>query len=405
MKAKIILFLFRLLLLFEILWGAHAWFTWEITSSRMLHYFVLIALALIAFAYKKKMRIRLCVSTNLMFAFCCYALAVLLNNRLSIPSIPGILLKIFPIWVALSDKINLSKNLQFIAKGIVFILIPGIILHIFLLINNLPAPIIQKGDINSYFFFNYIFLLKPVEGLSYASIRFQSIFLEPGYLGTMLSFLLFALKFDFSKKYNYILLIGLLLSLSLAGYITTLIAYIIFLFIEKKSFKTFIKTAILLIVIYSCSLSYNDGNNYINITIIERLKLNDDKGITGNNRTGEATDFYYDQAIENGAIILGLGPERVNQINGGAADSAGFDENIRGAGYKVYFVTYGIFSAFLFFLFYYYLGKSICKRNLNARLGFLFLIILTFIQAAYPESTSWIYPYILGLLNYNEKVV
>ena len=149
-------------------------------------------------------------------------------------------------------------------------------------------------------------------------------------------------------------------------------------------------------------MDYNNGKNIVNEKIIQRLEYDEEKGIAGNNRTGEGTEFYYNQAIEDGDIWLGLGQERVNKINAGSATSGDYSTNIRGAGYKVYFVKFGIISALMFLLFYMMLAK-VCNKRLKTRLSFVVLIMLTFMSQATPSSMSWIYPIILGLQNYNFK--
>jgi hypothetical protein len=58
------------------------------------------------------------------------------------------------------------------------------------------------------------------------------------------------------------------------------------------------------------------------------LEFNKEKGIAGNNRTGSATNYYFDKIIMDGDILLGLGIEIVNKINGGSSEKNGNDMNI-----------------------------------------------------------------------------
>lgn len=399
MKTNIITFTFRAILLFEVLWGANAWFTWGISLTRSANYVVLLAIAIIAQWYKKKSSIRLVKSSHLIFCFVCYLFAVLIYSRFSLPGLVGALLKLYPIWVLLSDRANIRNNIEFIGKGLAIILIPGIILFFIRNFVLLPGiPIAHPGS-SSYDFLNHIFYIQNIN--SDIAARFNSIFLEPSYLGTLLSFILFAEKYDFSKWENKILLIGLVLSLSLASYIITLLGYAMYSTFIKREFRKVLVYVMLVVISYNISLVYNHGDNYLNNYIISRLQLDKEKGIVGNNRTGLGTDFYYEQAFDNGTIWMGLGQKKVNQINRGSSDSAGYDENIRGAGYKVYFLTRGILSALLFLLFYMSLGNILCPRSMLVRNSFVLLIVLTFFQAAYPESPSWLYPFVLGCMNYN----
>lgn len=404
MKDPKIVFWFRIAILFEIMWGAHAWFTWSLGSSRILQYGAYLISAFIAYQYKSKMRIRLNTKPAVVFGFFCYILAVMFFNRFSIPSLVGVFLTLYVIWVTLSDKENAEGHLNFICKGLAWIFIPGIILFLITRFISLPGPIIQRGSSEDYIFINHIFQIMRLD-LGYGSDavgRFHSIFLEPGFLGSLLSFLLFAIKYDFSKWYGKVLWVSLIISLSLAGYIITFIGYTLYLLSTGKSLGKIIVFAIGAIIVYFVSINYNDGNNYINKMIIERLQYDEEKGIAGNNRTGAGTEFYYNQAIENGDIWLGLGSERVKQINGGSSDSAGYADNIRGAGYKVFFVTRGIISALCFLMFYVFVTIGCCNI-VATRIVAILLVILTFLPQSTPQSASWIFPLILGLLNYNRK--
>ena len=404
MKKPPILILFRFAILFEILWGAQAWFTWWISDSRVLQYVVAFIIAFIAYKYKSRLKIRLNTSPTIMLAMLSYTIGVMFFNRGSIPSLVEVAFTLYTLWVVISDKENTKGHLQFVCKGLAIILIPGLIL--FLGKGYIPTIglIIQKGDSGAYIFINQFFLIyRTVEWDSLSANRFHSVFLEPGYLGAMLSFMMFAVKYDFSKWYTKTLLVAQLISLSLAGYIITFVGYILYLLSEGRNLKKIILFAIFVPIVYIAAINYNNGNNYINDAIISRLQFDEEKGIEGNNRTGAGTDFYYNQAVENGDIWMGLGAERVKQINGGSSYSAGYDDNIRGAGYKVFFVTNGVICAIFFLLFYIFIAKATAPSKMFIRTSFIFLIVLTFIQAAYPTSASWIYPFTLGLLYYNQK--
>ncbi len=404
MKSSKIVLWFRIAILFEILWGAHAWFTWSLDSSRVLQYGAYVISAFIAYRYKCKMKIRLSTKPAVIFGFFCYVMGVMFFNRFSIPSLVGVFLTLYVIWITISDKKNAEGHLKFICKGLAWIFIPGATLFILSKYIFIPGPIIQKGSSEDYIFINQIFQIVRLDfGFESDAVgRFHSIFLEPGFLGSMLSFILFAAKYDFKKWYNKVLLLALLLSLSLAGYLMTFIGYVIYLITEGKSLRKIFTFAILIFLTYYISINYNNGNNHINTKIIERLQPDEEKGIAGNNRTGSGTEFYYNQAIENGDIWMGLGAERVKQINGGSSDSAGYDNNIRGAGYKVYFVIRGVISALFFLAFYFFMAKACNKRALFRLVSVVFVIIM-FIPQSTPQSMAWIFPFILGMLNYNQR--
>lgn len=403
MKHPKIVLWFRLAIFFEILCGAQAWFTWWTDSSRLLQYINALAIAFIAYKYKSKLRIKLNASPAVVFAMLSYTVAIMFFNRGSIPSLVEVAFTLYTLWVVISDRENVKGHLQFICKGLAIILIPGIIL--FLCKGFIPkiGPIIQKGSSENYIFINQFFLIHRIDGWDIeATNRFHSVFLEPGFIGSMLSFMMFAIKYNFSKWYTKTLLVAQLVSLSLAGYILTFAGYVMYLISEGRSIKKIILLAILIPFVYIVATDYNNGDNYINNAIISRLQYDEEKGISGNNRTGSGTEFYYNQAVKSGEIWMGLGPERVKQINGGSSGSGGYDENIRGAGYKVFFVTRGVICAIFFLLFYLLMAIGGCKRK-AVRLMATLLVIITFLPQSTPTSTAWIYPFILGMLYYNQK--
>ena len=403
MKTSTIALIFRIQILLMICWGAQAWFTWGFSQSKISLYSVYFITSIIAYAYQTRLHIQLSKNINIYIAFLCFILGTLFYNRFSLPSLAGLFLTLYPILVVISDKKNAKKNIDFAFKGIAIILSIGLIE--FFIINyviKIPGIPINHSSSTTYVFLNYIFLLINVNTeFDTGSFRFTSIFLEPGYLATMVSFLLYAINYNFKKWEAKILLASIIVSFSLAGYIITFLGYTLFILSQGKSIKKILCFTILMVTIYFTAINYKNGDNYINNAIIERLQYDEEKGISGNNRTGAGTDFYYEKAVKDGTIFMGLGQEEVNKINGGSSNAGSYDVNIRGAGYKVFFVTSGILSAIMFLLFYIFISKGITCSLKYYRWSFIFLIIVTFTQAAYPTSLSWIYLFILGI-SYNK---
>jgi hypothetical protein len=148
-------------------------------------------------------------------------------------------------------------------------------------------------------------------------------------------------------------------------------------------------------VVFYFAQEYNGGDNAINLGLFDRLEQDSEKGIKGNNRISEKTDDEFKQFLSSDLFWFGL-------------DRAKFksdieDETIAGAGYTIYLIQNGLVCALFFFLFYFSIAaKSVDKIK---SFFFLFLIIITFLQAAYPESGSWLIPFILGISNFDwEKI-
>ena len=396
---KLITLLFRFAILFEIFWGAHAWFTWQCDLSKSNRYLALAIVFLTSFVYQKNQRLILKKSSNTIGALFCYFIGFWILSRFTLGSLVGNVLSIYPIWVLLSDKKNASSHLDFVVKILSLILFVGIIEYFILQLISLPGPLISYMDARGYEFFNYGFCLIPLHSLG-GFFRFSSVFLEPGYMGALLAFLLYAVKYDFSKRYIRILLYSLLISLSLAGYILFVIGYILYQSDKGFNLVKYIEIAFCIGVVYFSAINYNGGKNFVNERIIERLQPDDKKGIAGNNRTSEVTEKYFREGFKNGSNLFGLGPAKVKHINGGDDLVDGFShDNINGAGYQYFIVVHGIIPAIFFLFFYIKLGHSIC-RSYRYRRFMVLLVILTFIQASYPSSPSWIYPIILGLNSY-----
>lgn len=231
-------------------------------------------------------------------------------------------------------------------------------------------------------------------------IRFCSIFLEPGYLGTMLSYLLYVGRFDFKKKYNVVFLFALILTLSLAGFVIAALAWILIKLQEGKSIKRLVQIICVLGIVYYGGINYNGGNNILNEQILSRLQYDKDKGISGNNRASHMAEAYFDYYMQTGEILFGVGQRQVRKINGGGAAGVDFNDQIRGAGYMIFFITNGIIEAVIIFFGYLMFVR---KTDRKYGYGFLLLIVITFVQAAYPLSPSWLIPFIFGCVLNSKK--
>lgn len=118
--------------------------------------------------------------------------------------------------------------LYHITKWFGMILIPGMIIYICSFFVNLPSlGIIQThygGDFYGEPCYNYLFYLKPITVGATGMFRFNGPLIEPGDLGCVSAFLLYATKFDFKRfKYLWAVLASLILTFSLAGYLLAII--------------------------------------------------------------------------------------------------------------------------------------------------------------------------------------
>lgn len=394
--------LYKLLILFYLCWGSHAWFTFGLdTLSKFENVLLNFICFLIALIYKSKTKVPIKNNFYIVFAITCFCTSFFMNSIFG-PLLPvNLFLKYYPLYVLIHDEKHNKEILSFVTKFLAIILVPGIVLQIINLVVGLPPSIIIIHPSNeAYTFFNYFFMLTGASWYEYGGDRFQSIFAEPGYLGLLLSFLLYVEQYDFKKKTNIILLISLCFSFSLQGISTFLIGITMYNLSQNKKIRSLISVVILCIPIYYIGIEYNNGKNFINEKIIMRLALDEEKGIAGNNRVGEDWDIYFEKCIENGTIINGIG---ISKAKWDLTDSEGI---MHGAGIKKFLIINGLISAILVSLFYFLLGLSRkTRKNYKYLFGLFVIYLLFFIVQAYPFNLAWIACYILGFNNAPSKKI
>ena len=232
---------------------------------------------------------------------------------------------------------------------------------------------------------NHIFFI-TLDGF-YASLfpRFQSVFLEPGHLGMISSFLLFINKYNLKNKYVLVIFIGTLFTFSLAAYILMFLSVLGLIIINSKKpilylFVIFISMFITFIV----ASNINNGSNIVNDLIIKRL-IFEDGTIQGWNRFSHQLDLYYSDFLSSEKSYFGIGFQEYTDL---------FKDTSGNAGYKVFIVTYGIIGTLIVFLFYISMLVKDCSRD-SILLFFLFAI--SFIQRAYATWDVQMLIFITGL--------
>ncbi len=312
-------------------------------------------------------------------------LLIIFDNFLldGISSIPQILPYIVGIFLfQLHDKYK-QKLLLSVSVILSIIILFGFIFFIIWLLIDIPPVGIIKAPFYYSDHYNYIFFILPIE---YLFPRFSGPFIEPGHMGMISVFLIYANNFDFkSRKFLWILLIGVLFSLSLAAYILLTISIILKIRIK---FRTVLISFILILGIsYIITEIWDNGDNPVNNLIYSRLEYDEEKGIVGNNRTFERTDNYYDIIVKSGDILIGKGSKYMHEMF--------LTGQIMGAGYKMFFMQFGIIGTIIVFVYYFIIAKS-CPNKYYAY-SFLLIYIISFLQRAYPYWIAWLLPYICGM--------
>lgn len=240
----------------------------------------------------------------------------------------------------------------------------------------------QVGNGSLYVFkHHYLFLVFDYAYLNMNIMpRFQAIFIEPGYLGTICLLFTAANNFNFKKWPVAVLFCLMLISCSLAAYIIFTFGFLLHLFLKKKYMLLFCCiTAVLIFAAVSLFLLPED--NLVYHYIWRRLFAED--GIEYNRSTPEFSHFFWNQFCRSGELLWGS--EYGIQLS----------KDTRSVDFKMFLVYYGVFGALLSLLFY-----LVCfLKNRNPKVICLCAVFgMIFLQSSWVcQYLIYIAPFILAL--------
>ena len=215
----------------------------------------------------------------------------------------------------------------------------------------------RSGIVESQYYFSNHFLYLVNNGWQYRAwgvapvyMRFCSVFLEPGYLAVLMVFFLFINRFNFRERRNIVYLLTIVATVSLAGFLMGIIAFIASSAQNSKhGLFGIVALVVLLLAGAEFFRNYQGGNNFINTGIIRRLEIDQSTGnIAGYNRTSESFDNRFDQFLKSRDVVFGIGREGMDREFGDAAN----------VGYKVYMMTYGALALVLFLAFLFFIART-----------------------------------------------
>lgn len=140
---------------------------------------------------------------------------------------------------------DINGVIKYLFKILALIVAFGLVCHVLRLVGFSPFGQITTVFTDNRYYDVYPFLVYQ-QGLYF---RFNSIFDEPGYYGTIIALFLVLDNLDFSKKQNIVLLAGGVLTLSFAFYLILGIA-LLFKVIRNKSILPLITIALLIFCLY-----------------------------------------------------------------------------------------------------------------------------------------------------------
>lgn len=379
---KALYFLYKCTCLLMILSSMSAWFLWDVHIG-----LVYILSILIWILFYSSMRNKHDVHLNSFFLLpvSCLFLADLIKAENIIP-IKTTLLCIVIIQLLSFNDYQRKDILKFCGVGFAIILLVSLVG--FLLSWVIPMPCygyLYYED--NYVYENYLFFLKMASLLR--GFRFTSVFLEPGHVGMICAFFLYAFKYEIKKWYVLVYLVSLICTLSLAGYLLLIIGFGFYGLNKKGSdmFKWLFLGVLMSVVGYVVAIHYNGGDNIVNSMIVERLEYDEEEGIVGNNRTDEATSQRFKSIIGTDVFWFGYSIDDYEKLRG--------SDIIHGSGYKIEIMSRGILGVGLIFLFYFLLARK--SRNKKFMLLMFLLYVICFIQRAYPLWVAWLLPFICSM--------
>lgn len=312
----------------------------------------------------------------------------------------SILLDFYPFFVLLlcrNDELRLFSNL--FLNFIVCILLLSLIEYILILtkVINLSPKIVYHGAY-PYPFRNYGLVLIVADAGSLLIPRFQSVFTEPGQLGTVLSLMLYAYEYKLKDKRILVLFISCILTMSLAAFVLMFFGWLVYVFCgSKKKLLMLITILLSVLVVYLGLFAYysSNPNSILSKRIISRLLPDEEKGIQGNNRTTGKFDRAFSEQMEeiDANMIFGFGENALEERLGIQWGNSS---------YAVYIFKYGMLGILLLLIFY----LNMCFVNSSLFVfGFLMLVCLSFIQRPYAGWFVQMALMFFSSVKFHEKIL
>lgn len=315
-KIVIVLYCIRVL--------ASAWLAFDIAGHKIFQFVIswtgklaLLAATVYIIKVQKKITYKnlgLCVLPTI------YIILILLHdNDFSYFSYSIISILAIYLFLVLSDQ--MKRKIVELFYEVVLISIVLSILAYFYTILGFPVKTVNyyttAYKTHFYYQFGPLAILNS-DGL----LRMCGPFNEGGNLGTVCAFLYAIFGDKNTKVEKVILIVGIALSFSLAGWLLILV-YWLGVLISKKQLKSGIIITILIVVVLILP-TVDFGNEYVN-SFVQRFTITSD-GLNGDNRTWEGFDQQYDSIVKSDRKWWG----------------AGLDYKIAdGSSYKSYIIIYG----------------------------------------------------------------
>ena len=373
------------------------WIAWD-GRGRFINFFLWVSLLFLI----KKNRIKLNYEQKnvaIFFTlFISYTCLYLVNMNVN-----GIIGSLFSYFLPASLIIFLNDNdrikcLRYIVKWFAMLMVPAIITYILCQTIGLPSLGTLKLHDSPYQADWYLYKENYLFCTMYAfkeTERFNGPFNEPGHLGMMSAFLLFADGYRFKKRNTWIIFLALLMTLSLSGYVLAFMGFLLRKYNEGKvKMKWLIPFIIIIVGGYLYGTYYNGGDNIINERIMARLEYDEESGIVGNNRARGDIHIYFLKMLYDPYLLL-FGYDRDTVVQWAF-------EGSRGTGIEVFIVHHGIVGVLLSISLYFVC--SLYSKPKRTAILFLIYMILILLQRSYWYWFSMLICYLYGLTSWTKTL-
>ncbi len=295
------------------------------------------------------------------------------------------------IYVMLPRSIKVKSYIYFTNAFVVLLIVPIIIYFLVHIGISIPyTTIISPEDLkaSSGIYYRIYPLASQWMGqwsTAYYSLRMCGIYNEPGVVGTFCALLLCGDNFRLKNNYkNIILLVGGILSFSLAFYAIILVYFFCKVASIKQKYALMI---IIFILAYVVFLNIH-FDNYAITRFQERLQFTS-TGLSGNNRTNAAYDSIFNRFFEQDIITILLGK------GNGAIEGIMVDQIVDGASYKNLIYDFGILGFLGQIVWLFGIVKIMCKnKNRNIKV-FCFAMFFIYCANMYQRPSMYAIQYLI----------
>lgn len=356
----------------------HLSFTWNLPETLYLVFGIIVPVSYMSFNTKKGLSIA--KKQSIVFLVVLFYVYISLFHFLLIKMLVRIGFIICIISI-LKLPIEGKEKLLSLIKSLLAITVAISVIAWFFFLLGFPMSYEYVDYDDFHQLYKYRFFNMPAYVEFFIFPRFSGMFLESGQLAEPCALILIADGGKLKDWRNIVLLVGIILSFSLIGYILILIWYL------YKSAK--ISNIFLLLFIsilgFTSIITFRAANeeNVMYTYILSRLEYDDDRGIVGNNRSNDDADRKFAKMMKSSDCIFGIS----NTIK------KGNDWTYNISGYKKFIIHYGLVGFALILLMVFYFYKANKSRD---TLIYLIITIMAFLPRNLLHSPMWIFPVLLG---------